>query len=677
MSSASIARGMGPGSSFAASTAANRGARISRMRAVAVVVGLGMMTPLSTAAAPESEGEVAADAVIERWEQHWTIEADGGVRRRERQIVKIMNTRPIRRFADPRIDVRAGSERLTLHAARTRTPDGRTLDVPEYGINLAGPGDTAGWPAYADWQQQVVSFSGIEPGAVLELDYEIASPAGAWTWPGASIRLDDEYPIVSRVVSVTVPASVSPRFATDDPSCAWRRYFQSERDGAVVHTWEWSGLRAVTVEPQAVPRVVHGARLTFTTAPNEAGFVEALVSRVDTAAAPDEAIRAYAAKISKEEVTEAARVRKLAKTLRDRFNVVASPRVLRSLSIRPASEVYRANYGDSLEAAALLTASLRALDVSVSARVLIDEGRWTSAAPTLDTMEGVVVVVQVDDERLCFDARHGELFAGRGQRHRMLLGAEPRGGLTRESLAQESKSDRSEVDIQGTIALDADGQAKGTLTVGLSGVFLDRGKALSSEGQRSLLGSHVDRILTGFEISNHTVKELSPTAFRAAVEVKTKEALKVAEKLRVLRLGSGPAHLGAVPMPLDVSRREGDVQLADAFAERVELRIELPKGASPVVLPASMDYAIEPSGAIADMDAARQTSDVLTLPKGGRAAQRAAVEDGVVVWEREISVPNDIIIGPAFAPAELGRRGLRDVINDLRADASLTLAYSN
>ena len=78
-----------------------------------------------------------ADAVILDWHQTWTIREDGSVRRREHQLVKLFNMRPVRQFADQRIDYCEGPDELTIHAARTILPDGTRLDVPEYSFNFA------------------------------------------------------------------------------------------------------------------------------------------------------------------------------------------------------------------------------------------------------------------------------------------------------------------------------------------------------------------------------------------------------------------------------------------------------------------------------------------------------------------------------------------------------------
>ncbi|MCO6439105.1 MAG: DUF3857 domain-containing protein [Phycisphaerae bacterium] len=630
--------------------------RVSAFLLAALLVGPAV--PLSFSA--DAQKAPVADAVIEQWQQHWTIEADGSVRRREVQRVKLMNTRPIRRFADPRIDFRGGSEEVIIHEAKTIAPDGRTLDVPDYSRNLAGPGDTAGWPAYADWQQLVVSFSGIEPGAVLVLDYEVTSPPGGWMFPGDNIRLDDEYPIEHREVSVTVPSGTPLQFVQGDTGCAWSRQHRSEADGRTTYEWEWSDIEPVHVEPQSVPGVEEGARLVFTTAPDDRSFVTALLETVESAAKADEALRAFVDKATKDELGDEARVRRIVEVLGKRFSVVGASRLWRNPSCRPAAEIFRANYGHPLEAAALLAAAIKALDVPVSVKLLANDDLWNPAAPSFEALESVVVAARVGDETHYFDIRHGEWHRTPQNRNLALLTIDDNGDVDQGALATDD-ADPSTLDIRGAIALSKDGTAKGTLVLALSGVFVDPGKIDDTDGQRSTLARYVHSVLSGFEIGEIAVKELSPGTLRASVEVSTKEPLSVLDKVRVLRLGTGPAHLAAVPLPLEVSERSGDVQLADAFGEEILLRIELPKGASPVIVPAAMDYsAALPGGRMSSTD---HSADFTVR-------QDVRVEDGVVTWHRKIASGSDRIPANVYSP------GVRNVMNDLRTDASLVLAIA-
>ena len=66
----------------------------------------------------------ADDAIILKWEQHWTMDRDGTIHRRDHQWVKLLNTRPIRRYGDPRLDFVNDRDELIIHTAQSHLPDG-------------------------------------------------------------------------------------------------------------------------------------------------------------------------------------------------------------------------------------------------------------------------------------------------------------------------------------------------------------------------------------------------------------------------------------------------------------------------------------------------------------------------------------------------------------------------
>jgi hypothetical protein len=90
-------------------------------------------------------------------------------------------------------------------------------------------------------------------------------------------------------------------------------------------------------------------------------------------------------------------------------------------------------------------------------------------------------------------------------------------------------------------------------------------------------------------------------------------------------------------------------------------------------MPATMAYRSEPAGVrptATDLQSSAK-SPLISIHQDRR------VDEGAVTWKRSILVRSDRIPSDVFAPDEPSTRGLRDVINDLRADASLTLAFSN
>ncbi len=147
-----------------------------------------------------------ADAIILSWTQHFTLEDDGTIRRREHKWIKILDARAIRGFADPRIDFCEGEDEVIVHKAVTHLPDGKVMPVPDYSYNIAAPRDVAGWPQWSAWRQKIVSFSGLQPGAVIEFDWEVVTKAGVLPHLTAELRLDADHPVLRHEVVVVVPS---------------------------------------------------------------------------------------------------------------------------------------------------------------------------------------------------------------------------------------------------------------------------------------------------------------------------------------------------------------------------------------------------------------------------------------------------------------------------------------
>lgn len=586
------------------------------------------------------------DAIILRWEQHWTMEKDGTVHRRELKWLKLLNSRPIRRVADPRIDFVNGRDELIIHTAQTHLPNGKVLPVPDYSFPIAGPDDVAGWPEYADWQQMIVCFSGIENDAVIELDYEIVTPAGVMPWIDADLRLHDDYPILERVVTVTVPEGTAlhhqvSRITPVRPGSGK----EEAAGGAVTYRWTFRDLAGARGEPQSPSWQRRCGRLRFSTCPSTAAWVSAMVDRVNRAAQPDESIKQFAEAAVEDEADQAQRVRKIAKKLQDSFNFVNSWKTLQSLKCRDAADVLHSNYGNPLESAALCAVALRSLGMDAAAEAAVDGTVWDEGVPTHSVFAGVVVVVNLPDGPMYVHPQQG-VFENPGSwgRH-WLLSADSSGLLRKTYIYARGEREPSELHVTGKITVDDKGQGTGELRLQLTGLFYDPLRLETTDAQKALVSGIAGRLLTGFEVTGHSITTLSDQALRATVSVGTEDGLKEFGGRYVLRFGDGPAFLPDVAMPLARSYRRTDVQLAGPFKETVDVTVELPDGWKPSIVPAS----VAPTGG-----------------HWGTVAQTVDVNGKTVRLRRNVVVMTDTL-----EPADFDK--LRRAVNDLRATKSLLL----
>ncbi len=573
------------------------------------------------------------DAVILRLEQDWTLDRDGAVHRRIHRWIKLFNSRPIRQEGDPRIDFQAGREKVTFHAARSHLPDGTTIDVPDYSFNKAAPGDLGGWPEYADWQQWIVSFSGIQDNVVLELDYEITTEPGVMPWVDADLPVHEEYPVVERVVSVTVPKGTTLNHRLDRVPPRHSDFDKSSRGSSETYRWTFSNLPADHAEQQAPPWEERIGRLRFTTVKDAPSWLRSMLDAVSQSAGAGDRLKACVDETIENEVDPVVRVRAIADKLGDSFNFLDSPRSLRSLACRDAEEVFRSNYGNPLESAALLLAALRSAGLKAEPMVAIDAVEWDPEVPTDSAFEAVVLRVQLPDRDMLVHPERGEFRNPGSWGRRVLMTVDDSGDVNKTYVYARGERAPSELNVTGSVKLDKTGKADGELRMQLTGLFYNPLKLATAKAQERFVGGMASRVLSGFKASAHSITALSEDEFQADVSIACEDALAQVGPGYLLRFAEGPAFLKDVPMPLDRSYRQAAVRLAGPFRERVDLVVQMPKGWAPSILPASPERVDGPWGYVEqkvsrDGDSVRLYRDIVVLdetvsPKDFKAVRRA------------------------------------------------------
>ena len=623
--------------------------QIKSTHSVAAVLIAAMLIPgCSLASAESSNGQwllassqnstsatSSSDAVILNWNQHWTLKADGTMHRRDSKKIKLLNRRPIRQLADPRIDFVNGEDNLIIHNAQTTTADGTVLKVPDYSFNRTAPDDVAGWPEYSNWQQEVVSFSGVESGCVLELDYEVVSPPGATPWLDVDLQLDNTYPIVSRVITVEVPSNATLRHVIDRGNNV--QFHQPTQN---TYRWTISDMPAHIGEPQSPPWYKRTGRLRFTSSKSTSNWLEDLVNPVIMAASKgSDAIKVFVEKTAEEESDPTHRVKSVVKNLTKTFNIVQSYKTLRGLSCRPAKTIFQTNYGNHLEAASLYIAAIRALGFDAKAAVAVDSARWNNAAPTLSAVTGVVVIANVAGETIHIHPSTG-IFENPGSWHSHLLLTNEDGSVNKVHVAGRGEKNTSELVVTGKLAVDKDANATGELRIRLTGGFYDPLKLETGDQQKALMNDIVNRVVKGFNVSSYSVTTLSTESLRANIQISTEGAIGSFANRHVIQLGDGPAFVQTQPLPLKGATRETSVALRGPIRELIELNVELPDGWGTSVVPASYKS---------------------TVSQWGYAQQDVVAKDNKLQFKRSVAITESVLSAKEFLEA---RRALLALSTD-------------
>lgn len=624
----------------------NRPRWVAARRVLALLVLVSARLPAAPPAfAQQTTADAPPDAIIEKWDQNWTLNADGSSVYHETRHVRFNSDRAIGEFADPRLAYNKETDTLEVLVARTKLPNGKYLDVPPYSRNEVAPGGTA-WPAFAGVRQLVLTMSGIEPGCVVELEYKITTKPGARAFLAGEARLDHRYPILARSVAFTVPKNLSPQIALSDGGAALPIDQKSEPDASgklVRMSWTLRNVPAAVEEPQARPWQLRGLRWAFTTAASPPEWLADRLGRIEAAAKDSALVADLAARWTKQINEPAEKLRQIQQKLVATFNFTDIDAAWRPDTPRGAADVLQGNYGTPEETAGVLLALARAAGVPLQPALSVSGASETLAPPTLWGME-YVLLADFDGRREIWHPQHG-LISRDGRWNDRTIWSLAGGKINRVELPAWTGADESACHLRGKIAFGADGKYQGKLSLHVTGLFVSNEALRKPDGQKARVEQLVRRALPDANVPKFTVTTLSPGVFDVEAEVQASKPAGKIDNCWMLSLAQDGPGLSEVPLPLAQTKRTTSVRANGAFDERIELTIEWPAGWTVAAKPAEI-------AAVAGA--------------WGKAEQRVTLAERSLTVARNVRLAQRDVESAQFA-------ALRGPLNELRADRARML----
>ena len=591
-------------------------------------LGLALIALCSGCAAPSHAAQNAQaapaqstpDALIRLCEQHWTLNPDGSTVYREKTHVQLNSDRVYGEFGDPRIFYNKDADKVEVLAARVKRADGGYVDLADYSTVEVAPDDTAGWPAFGNLTQKVQVMGGLEPGCVVEREHKITSKPGAHPYLEADIHIDSVYPVVSRIVTVTIPngTELLP-IVTGIAEDNYAYSFEQATDGKTVHRWEFNGLEGQPGEPQSLPWRECGVRLAFTTAPGADAWIKEQLSAIDRAASESPLITKLAQDWTKDALTAADKLSALQDKFAETFNFVDFNVAWRPATQRPASETLSGCYGLPAESAAALLALARAAGVALQPALLVNDGVWDDKAPQSAMVAEYVLISNGVDGAEIWHPQSGRLYRDAhwaGYTALYFSGDK----LKRLALPLWENPDDSRCIVTGAITISPDKNYSGKINVRTSGLFVAPRQLQSNSQQKRALNRVVGAVLPQVKIKDFTLKMLTNDLFEAEANVESDGALENLHDLVQMTLAQNSPALNEVNIPVNYSRRLGPARLDGPFDEQIELSVAWPEAWQTVAAPAALTEVAGDWGVVSQTIA--PTDHGLTLQRRVRVNQR-------------------------------------------------------
>ncbi len=529
-----------------------------------------------------------ADAVVALERDDITLGADGSVVEKYHSIVKILDDqRGKEKYADVHVPFDRKRQTLTIETARTVGADGTPHVAAPEEIGDIVPEALADATMYSDVRERVVSFPAVENGSVIELAWTRTTKLTTDSAQGGERLLAQWNPVLSRIVTITAPATITPNLVLDHTELK-----AVETKQGATHTYTITAANQPDQHPEmgalaesaVLPRVVFGF------APDWNHALAPVADKFFSLAVPDKLPEAVVAKAHElvaaaNATTDEAKARALFQFVSREIRGIDITLGLAGYEPHPPDAVLANRYGDDRDKVGLLLA-LAAAEKLRGQPVLVRTGHVPvlPAVPTLAQFDKMVAKLSVDGKDVWLaptgeHARYGLAYAGQDN---LVLPVARGGAELGRRPALEPSTSTSHVTAAYTLA--ANGDLDAAFSYELTGAFAET----ASEQLRPLKGDNLEQFFqaqagntgAGAVDKGHTVGELD--AITGAVKIDQKVRVpgyvQTQGTFRVLELPSPTLELASELPMVGLSTRKYPLYLGTPKTHVSDVSVAVPAG---------------------------------------------------------------------------------------------------
>ncbi len=534
-----------------------------------------------------------SSAVLVRSSQTFTLDKSGTRTEDSSRVLEIFTLAGREKFSDLRIPYDKNEEKVDILLARTYKGDGTPVDVEEKAINDLTPPELAEADLYANILHRVLSFSAVDPGSVLVVEYK-KEREKAGNVEGVVLFQFDE-PVVRKELKVVIPKDKSLKYKI----LGLPAQFEEETvENQKVYRLVANDSAQIKPEEYMPPLTEIASRAVFSTFVDWPEAARAFSDSFFKAAAPSSEVKAFTGTLTKDASSRDEKVKKIyffvAKDVRSvRFSFGEG-----GYEVHTAEAVLKNKYGDWKDKSALLVAMLKA--AGIEAYPVLVHSRSIppqEEVPTLAQFDAVLVAVDLGGKGgplflnpFADDSLFGYFRVGRGSQG---LAVKPDGVEFIPVRCLPEAESALLTEIVGEVG--SDGAFKGTVKAELSGLFDQRGrqdlkdmtaKELDVFYKESINKLGEDATVLRNELSDP--KDLSQK-LKISQEFSAQDFAVFQGPIMLIHLPPVPYGFAEVPSP-SLAKRRYPFRLPGEAEVRSVVVLKVPPEFRPLYLPAGFSF---------------------------------------------------------------------------------------
>jgi hypothetical protein len=329
------------------------------------------------------------DAVYLQLKKEYTFNPDGSMDYRYMKKQKLQTYRSFHNlYGETFIVYHPDFQSLKVNEVYTIMADGKKNSSPANAFNEVLPGFAANAPAYNKLREMVITHSGTERNAVLNLDYVLHSKKGFYPCLMGNELLCEVEPVKELTFIIRIPSGSKLNYSILNSTAT--PVITKEGD-IQVYTWKFMDVPAISTEDFQKGGNDLYPKILFSTAKDRSDLYREFLKQATFSYISNADMKNAVATISAENKEKIDIVLKLQEKVINEFRLYPIPMKYTGFTCRPPQETWNSNGGTPIEKAVLLAALLKEAGVEANPVFMIRNSLYNESIGSLMDIEEILV----------------------------------------------------------------------------------------------------------------------------------------------------------------------------------------------------------------------------------------------------------------------------------------------
>jgi len=515
------------------------------------------------------------DAVYLQLKKEYTLNPDGSMDYRYIKQLKLQTFRAFQSlYGESFIPYNPDFQSLKVNGVYTIMADGKKNPSPANAFNEVLPAFAANAPAYNKLREMVITHTGTERNAVLNLDYVLHSNKGFYPCLMGNELLYEVEPVKDLTLIIRVPSDTKLNYSLLNSKVA---PVLTNEGGLQVYTWKFTNVPAISTEDLQQGGNDLYPKIIFSTAKDRTSIYNDFLKQPAFSYAANPEMKNMVATLSKDNKDKTNILLKLQDKVINEFRFYPVPMRYCAFTCRTPAETWNSNGGTTIEKSALLIALLKEASIEASPVFVIKNNLYDESIGSMIDVEDILVKAEGVGEPVYLSV------TSLNPQTLMKCSPEKVFVVLKQNAVQIEKTPflKNKISLTGTLNIDNKDQLTGEFSLtednGLNPFLMlqrDKNKA------KSLLGGGV----ASFDLKDPGITKSDKGQSTVVIAVDKDKAFRIDSNYHFLQLPvvtNGIDGLGVHLLPKD---RTTPLEIASVIEESNDFTYIIPVNLKPFIL---------------------------------------------------------------------------------------------